>query len=125
MWGVAVAMVVLLSGCGKPTHESVIKDLMGQMRKLTDVLKSVKSEASAREAAPKMQAIVKEMQELRKKGDALGRPTKEQEAAMEMKYGEELKKVTGEMAEEVMRVWVNPTLAGPLGEAIREFEKIK
>ena len=56
--------LTFLGGCGKPTPESLAKDVVGKMNDLTGILKGVTDEASAKIAAPKLKAVGEEMQKI-------------------------------------------------------------
>ena len=123
---VVLAIVFVLGGgCGKPTHESLAKDMMAKMQEFADVLKTVKDESSAKSGATKIQAIVADMQKLRKQADELGKPTKEAEAEMEKKHLDEMTKIQGEIVKEMMRIALDPKLAEPIQKAAADFEKVK
>ena len=120
-----VAMAFVLGGCGKPTHESLAKDMMTKMQQFADILKGVKDESSAKAGAAKIQTLAGEVQKLKKQADEIGKPTKEVEAAMEKKHSAEMTRIQGEIGKEMMRISTNPKLLEPIQKAMAELEKIK
>ena len=120
-----VAMVFVLGGCGKPTHESLAKDMMAKMQEFADVLKTVKDESSAKSGATKIQTIATDMQKLRKQAEDLGQPTKEAEAEMTKKHSADMTKIQGEIMKEMMRIGGDPKLSEPIQKAMAGLEKMK
>ncbi len=123
VWSVIAAMAIVLPGCGKATHESLTKDTVSQMKKVVEILKGVKDEASAKAAASKIEAIGKAIRTIKTQAEELGKPTRELEAQLQDKYAEELRSVTMEMGREVMRIQMDPKLRGPMREGMMALEK--
>ena len=101
-----------LAGCdSKPTHESVTQEGIDKTEEMVEVLKSIKDEASAKAARPKMEQIKKDMEELKKKANALGEPPADVKAKLQEKHKPEMEKLFGEMMKEVMRIGLDPKIA--------------
>jgi len=88
----------------KDTFEDVLKELMGQLKKAADLLKTVKDEKAAKEVKPALTKIGEEMQKLTQRGQKLGQPTKEQEEALEKKFKSELETITTAFQGEAVRL---------------------
>lgn len=97
------AMLVLASGCGD-THESLMDDMFDEVESLTAVLKTIKDEASAKNAESKLRASVERMKVLRERANKMKKPDAEQEKALQAKFEERAKKVMNEFMSETMRV---------------------
>ena len=108
----------LLAGCGGDSHEAVMDDMIAQMNKVTAVLKTVKDEASAEAAKPKLEAIGKDMKKLKERADKLGDPAKEKEEALKTKYEEKMKEAMTGLMQEMMRIGMNPKLGEKLGDVM-------
>ena len=119
VWCVCVAVALAAGGCeSKPTHESVTKESIDKMQQFADVLKTIKDEASAKAARPKLEKIKKEMDELKKKADTLGNPPPEVKKKLEEKYKKDMEKVSGELAGQMMRIGMDPKIAPHLKDAM-------
>jgi hypothetical protein len=85
--------VLLLAGCGGDTHESLMDESVSVMGEMTDVLKGVTDEASAKAAAGKLESLVAEMNGLKDRIEKLGQPTQEQAQKMMQKGMEQMQKM--------------------------------
>ncbi len=122
LW-LCVAVVLLFGGCGKPTHESVMRQLFQRTREITGVLRDVKDEASAKAAAPKLKTLAAAMQTLKNQFKAMGPPSKESEAHLGAVLGEDSKSVMEDLTKELLRVSTDPKLQVPLKEAMADIQK--
>jgi hypothetical protein len=104
--------LALCAGCGD-SPESLMQDTLSSMKEMSSVLQSVKDEASAKAAAPKLNAIGARMQELGKRGKAMNLSQEQQTALME-KYKPQMEEAVKGMFPEMMRV-------GMLGIKDQEF----
>jgi hypothetical protein len=104
--------VFLLAGCdSRSPHEAIADDMVGKMRQMVDVMKGVKDEDSAKSAKPRVQALAKELDELKAKSDKLGKPSPETEKRLKEKHEKEVEQLTGDLLKEMMRVGMDPKLA--------------
>jgi hypothetical protein len=100
-----------LSGCsGKDTHESLMKEQISLMNEYFDVLDGVNSEADAKAAKPKLEALAKKGEDLKKRADALGKPSKEEEQRLKEKFTPEMTKMMGRMFTVMAKVQKYPEL---------------
>ncbi|MBL8793538.1 MAG: hypothetical protein JNM56_06520 [Planctomycetia bacterium] len=100
----ALLLCVVGRGAAQDTHEVLLKEMVGNLKEATNVLKGVKDEETAKAATPKVKKIAESMKETAKKLEKLGKPTKEQEAELEKKYKEDLGKLLKEFTGELLRV---------------------
>jgi cytochrome c556 len=103
---VSCALVLLAAGrsSAQDTHEALLKEMIGNLKEATSLLKGVKDEETANAAGPKVKKIAESMKETAKKLEKLGKPTKEQEAELEKKYKEDLSKLLKDFQTELLRV---------------------
>jgi hypothetical protein len=113
-------LAVLLAGC-KTDHESVTKDVIGKMKEMTSVLKGVTDETSAKAAAPKLRSISEQMRKLQDEIKKLGEPTPEVKKELATKYEGQVRDVSMEFFKELSRIGMNPKLAGPINDAMKDF----
>lgn len=118
-----MAVALLVGGCGKPNHESLMRQLFLKTREFTGVLKDVKDEASAKAAAPKLKAIATDLQKLKKEADAMGPPSQEAKARLMAKLGADFTSMMQDLKQESRRVSSDPKLQAPLKEALDDFQK--
>ena len=101
----------LVAGCDSaPTHDSLMKDSLSTMEEMVAVMKTVKDEASANAAKPKLQALAEKMKKMKEQADKMEKPSAEKEAALKKEYEPRLQKVMGEMLGETMRIGMDPKL---------------
>ena len=113
------AVALCVAGCdSKPTHDSVAHESMDKMKEMVEVLKTIKDEASAKAARPKMEKIKKEMDEIKKKADALGEPPADVKKKLQEEHKAEMEKLFGEMMQEMMRIGMDPKLAPHVKDAM-------
>lgn len=103
---VSCALVLLVAGrsAAQDTHDALLKEMLGNLKEATGLLKGVKDEETAKAASPKVKKIAEAMKESAKKLEKIGKPTKEQEADLEKKYKEDLGKSLKEFTTELLRV---------------------
>lgn len=118
---VCASVLLLASGCGKDTHESVTQEMMASLQETIDLLKSCKDEASAKAAEPKLKAMGKKMEALKKRADALGKPSKEQDEAIKKKFGEKLIESVFGMMGEMARIEGDPKMKAVLKDSMGDF----
>ena len=87
----AVAMIFVASGCGD-SHESVIKEQIGLMNEMADVMEGIKTKADAEAAKPKLESIASKMKDLQEKAKKMGEPSEEKQKELMEKYMPELMK---------------------------------
>ena len=113
---VAGLSVVALLCCALPgraadTFDDVIKDMIKSTKQLVEVLATVKDEASAKAAKPKLEKMGKEIQAIQARAKKLGDPSKEEKEKLEKKYKPELDPLFKKMFAELVRIQSNPATA--------------
>ncbi len=84
--GLAVAMTLGLSGCGgSGGAEGVMKDMLANMNEMTATLESIKDDASADAAIPKLEKQSARMKELTDKAKAM-KLSPEEDKKLQEKY---------------------------------------
>ncbi len=69
--GLALALGVAQNGSGADSAEGILKDMLATMKEMTATLESIKDDASAEAAIPKLEKLSFRMKELMDKGKAL------------------------------------------------------
>ena len=92
--GFCLLLMATLSGCGGGGRDGLMKDALGVMDEMATVLEKSKN---ADEAKPKLEGLLAKMKEIKKKDDAMGKPTQSEEEALKKKYEPEMKKVQGRL----------------------------
>lgn len=108
-----IAVTALLVGGCKDDHESLMKKGIEQMASLGAVLKTVQDEKSSKAAAPKVESIIAGMQDLKKKADAMPKPTDDQDKQLRSKYEKEMEEALKSFMQEAMRIATNEKLMTP------------
>jgi biopolymer transport protein ExbB/TolQ len=91
-WGVCV---LALSGCGSGGREGLAKEAIATMNDMASALESAKN---ADEAKPKLEAALTKLKDIKKREDAMGKPSKAEEEALTKKLQPEMTKVQERMA---------------------------
>jgi hypothetical protein len=100
---VIVGLVLMLcAGCGD-SPDSVMQDALSCAKEMGTVMQSVKDEASAQAAAPKLKAIGARMQDIEKRQKAL-KLSKEEETALQAKYKPQMEEIAKGLVPDMMRV---------------------
>lgn len=107
------------------SHESLMKEVPLLLAQVTNVLRTVQDEATAKQAAPKIAVLVQRLQAIKRKADALPKPSPEEEKRLQKIYTEDAKPPTDEMNNELSRVFAIPGVRAALAEPIGEFRKLK
>jgi len=75
-----------LSGCGGDTHESLVGQALELMNEYNTIMDAVKDDASAAAAKPKLEALEKRAADLKKRADALGKPSDDERKRLQEKF---------------------------------------
>ena len=94
--------LMLCAGCGD-SPDSVMQDYLSCAKEMGTVMQSVKDEASAQAAAPKLKALGARMQDIEKRQKALNL-SKEEETALQAKYKPQMEEIAKGLVPDMMRV---------------------
>lgn len=118
----AVAVLgLVLAGC-KDSHEKVISDSVSKMKEVVAVMKTVTDEASAKSAAPKIQALGDDMKKIKDRMDKLGKPSDSEDKRLQAKYEKELREVTSDLMKESMRISFNVKGSTAVQDALKNLK---
>src|SRR5262245_9428497 len=106
--GLLAAGPTAVCGGGLARHEAAIKDLLGNIDKITTLLATIKDAERTKEATPPLKQAAKEWENIRKKADDLPPPTQDEKTQLEKKYKEPLEMAQKKLFAEVARVRVTP-----------------
>ena len=110
-----IVSLFLVTGCDRaPTHDSVMEDSVTAMEDVGKILATVKDEASANAAKPKLKELGEKMKTLKAEADKMAKPTTEQEAELKKKYEDRMTKAMGTLMTEGFRIAGDPKLQGIL-----------
>lgn len=118
------ALMLVVVGCnsGNPQAQAevVMKDMLASMNEMADAFEKSKD---AKDAKPKVDALGKKFEELKKKADAIKLP-KDQEKVLETKYAPQIQ----EAMQRVMKASFSLAMKDPngmkdLGESMKSFGK--
>lgn len=115
----AALLGLALSACGGESHEAVMDEQFDLMGEIFDILDGVEDEASAKEAAKKIEALGEKLTDLAKRAEKLPEPTPEQEKALEARARErqaEFEKRSRAFATKMMQY---PDLAQAFSQAMQ------
>jgi hypothetical protein len=88
-------------GSNSDNFDSLLASIVKTLNEVGDTLGKISDEKAAKEAAPKLEKLAKEMANLHQRGQKLGKPSGEIEKTLEAKYKNDLaaasKKLTGEI----------------------------
>jgi hypothetical protein len=110
-WAAALMLLIGLSltGC-KDSQEAIAEDAIDAMKEMTAVLETVKDEASAKVAQPKLKKLGEQMQALQARSKKQPQLTAAEQQALKQKYEKPMQEAVLPFAKELMRVTLNPQL---------------
>lgn len=120
---ISLALLCLsFSGCGKAaTHKDLANKMGNSMEEFADVISGISDKASAEAAKPKLQAIVKRLDEIVEQGKALPNPS----SALEDEMNEIIAVGKGKMESAMMqfqqKVLADPSIAMVLMDVMKEM----
>ena len=107
-----LALLVVACSKGSNSPEGMMNDTLGLMNDMTATLATIKDEASAKAAIPKLQDLAAKGEDIKKRAEALKTSmTKDQEEALKKKYEPQLKEATEKLMKETFRVATVPGAA--------------
>jgi hypothetical protein len=119
-----LAFALVLTGC-KKDHETIVKDTVGKMQELANVLKTVKDKDSANAAATKVKGITSDLKELKKQADALGKPSDATDKQLKKDYEKPMMDAVGQLMQEGMRIQMAGLMTPDLQAAMKDMSSIK
>ncbi|MHC4974612.1 MAG: hypothetical protein ACYTG3_20045 [Planctomycetota bacterium] len=117
------ALAFGLAACGGNSHEAIMDEQLDLMDEMLDILEGVNDEASANEAAKKIEALTEDMQKLAKRAQELGEPTPEQQKRLEEIGKERQEEFSKRMQAVMMKVMQYPELQQAFTEAGQSMQK--
>ena len=108
---------------GADTHDSVMNESLTLMDKIGAEMKKVTDKASAEKSKPTLEALVADMNTLKKRVDALGKPNAEQEAELKKKYDEKMKKALESFMGGMMKANMDPEISQVLKPVFDKIQK--
>jgi len=116
-----LAMAIMLGGCGGDTHESLAQEGVSAFNEFASILEGVSDVESAKAAVPKLEAVGQKMADLKKRADALGKPTPEQNKALEEKFTKEMSTAMDKMMAASMKLADKPEVQKILEEPMKKL----
>lgn len=112
---VMISLCFVAAGCGD-SHEKVAADSIPVLRDMAATIETIKDEASAKAAKPKLEAIAKKMKSLKERRNKLPAPTEADIKAMLEKYGDEMEAIQRRMLAGMMTIQFDPKIQAVLGD---------
>ncbi len=98
-------LALLLSvGCASDDADSLVKQTISAMDETAQVMATVKDEASAQAAVPRLKALAEKRRKIEEKMAAVKTPPPAEQAELQKKYAARLSEVTATLMQEAMRV---------------------
>ena len=107
-------MLGVLPGCFSDSHESLAAESMTTMKELTTTLETVKDQASAKAAKPKLTSLAEKMKKLNERQAKLPAPSEAEQKAMVSKHGKEMEDLQQKMMAVMMRIQFDPAIQSEL-----------
>ena len=116
-----LAVSIMLIGCGGDSYESMASDSVSYYEEMASILEGVSDVESAKAAVPKLEAVGQKMADLKKRADALGKPTPEQNKALEEKFTKEMSTAMDKMMAASMKLADKPEVQKILEEPMKKL----
>ena len=119
-------VLTLCSGCGGgySQAEQATKEMLSSMNDISAALESVKDKATAKAAAPKIEAAVARMQEAKKKGDS-AKGTQADKEKLEKEYMPKIQEASDRMLKASMSAAISSGGDPTFMNAIKKMESLK
>jgi len=111
---VMTALLVFGSGCGSDSQESLADETMPVMREMVATITTIKDEASAKAAKPKLEAIAKKMKSISERRSKLSPPTEAEMKSVIDKHGAEMEELQKKMIGSMMTIQFDPKIQAVL-----------
>lgn len=111
-----VLAMAFCAGCGGDSREDLAGESVDVMKELVTTLDGVKDEASAKSAKPKLEELVKKMNDLNERQEKLGMPTESEMEGIEKKYGKEMEELQQKFTGNVLRIAFDPQIQSVLND---------
>jgi hypothetical protein len=99
-----VLAALLLVGCASDDAESLVKQTISALEETGQALSTVKDEASAQAAVPRLKALAERRRKIEEKMAAVKTPPPAEQAELQKKYAQPLSAATTRLMQEAMRV---------------------
>ncbi len=99
---------VLVAGCASDDADSMVKQTIAAMDETAQVMSTVKDEASAKAAAPKLKELAERRRKIEEKTATVKTPPPAEQAELQKKYAARLTEATTRLMQEAMRVSTVP-----------------
>jgi hypothetical protein len=104
----ALTAVVLLALIGCSSHVSVEKEQIAAIKELTEVLGTVKDEATMKAARSELEKRFQRFEEVAKKAKGMGRPSEEVQRQLQEELGPQKERAFDNLRNEVRRITALP-----------------
>jgi hypothetical protein len=108
-------VAIVITGCGD-TRESLAEESMSTMREMVAVLDTVKDDASAKAAKPKLKTLSDKLEDINQRASKLGTPTEAEVKALDQKHGKEMEELMRKMTGHMMRIAFDPKIQAELAD---------
>jgi hypothetical protein len=99
-----VLVALLSTGCASDDAESLIKQSIAALDETAQALTTVKDEASAQAAAPRLRALAERRKKIEERMVAVKTPPPAEQAELQKKYSARLTEVTTQLMQQAVRV---------------------
>ena len=99
-----VLVALLATGCASDDAESLVKQTITAMDETTQAMATVKDEASAQAAVPRLRALAERRKKIEEKMATVKTPPPAEQAELQKKYAQPLSAATTRLMQEAMRV---------------------
>ena len=127
VFALVLVFVITPAGCGGgDTYESLAAASMENTKQLVATLDTIKDEATAKAAKPKLKTLLEKMNDLNQRQAKLPAPTEADAKAIDAKYGKEMEELQMKMAGHMMRISFDPKIRAELAdldEVMRKAQK--
>lgn len=103
-----VLVALLAVGCASDDAESLVKQTITAMDETTQAMATVKDDASAQAAVPRLRALAERRKKIEEKMATVKTPPPAEQAELQKKYAARLNEVTTGLMQEAMRVSTVP-----------------
>lgn len=112
----SLLLVLVCPGCGGDTRESLTAEGMATMKDLIATFETVKDQASAKAAKPRLTTLSQQLNRLQERQAKLPQPTEAETKALVSKHGKEMEELQRKLAGVMMRIQLDPGIQAELND---------
>jgi biopolymer transport protein ExbB/TolQ len=115
---------LFLPACGD-SHDDIIEERIDLFNEMADVLEDVEDEDDAEDAREKLKELMKEWDDITKRAEELGEPSKSEQKELKEEYEKDLEKAMSRFTRQLTGVMTTSYGQKELSEIMKDLGKLR